>query len=902
MNFRDDSRSPSTTAVGKRWVPPSSLRRDALSPDEQDDLVFRKVRGHLNKLTPEKFEKLSEDILSIGLNSPKTLSGVIFLIFEKALDEPKYSSMYARLCKLLSERAPNFEGPKSSCNTFEKLLLMQCEEEFRNREKATEKCSYRKHGPLTPDEEEQRQIAKRKMLGNIKFIGELGKLEMVKERILHMCIETLLRKKRPSPINEASRGKRSAEGLESSTEVVSGKDLECLCQIMRTCGRLLDTPAAKGYFDQYFERMDQLSNNTQLPSRIRFLLQDVFELRRNKWVPRKVAFERGPQTIQEIRQEALRNNGVLMTNDRRNLGPVSRGVLGPVSGTIFGNMSGLMVRGQLKSGLDDVFGSLPIGTLELGTGPGVINTDFNFNNGFHTGRSKSGMFGRDGGGFMSNRDGGNFGNFQKGRGNSGPQSFGQNSSMNGNYGGASGKQQVPPRFQRKMQHHGGGLGGDGSADRSSPDEEYSLRPPAESIMLKPKTPSFMPKYGTSSNRAGATASPPPEVGGAKPPNQIPTVVTMKPTPIEIKAAPKPGKKDKGLSKAAILAKVGSLLDELSDIDVAFNAYKEVAIPEKFGGEVVTEILKRSMKSVETEAAKKFLMRLLEEKTVSANHLQEGLKSVTLDWDAKSHDVAKLGTVIAELVAKDALPLPLVFDALEGGSAWPLVIDVMTNLKGAKSEDWLRETCETSKFPLINLLPVGSKSKEQLASVLDGAELSFLMPLLRVQRQLTAALEADSSPTSFYRYIKDCLDESLFAELTFVFALVSVVVRHIIAVAAVEGDEVSVKAKEKDVLDKFAPVIKAFLGEKTRLQVAAVYALQSVSNAHGFPKGMLLKWFMMFYDLEIVEEESFMHWKEDISDEHPGKGQALFQVNQWLTWLQEADSDDGEEENDESSVN
>jgi len=34
----------------------------------------------------------------------------VFQIFEKALDEPKYSSMYAQLCKRLAEQAPNFES------------------------------------------------------------------------------------------------------------------------------------------------------------------------------------------------------------------------------------------------------------------------------------------------------------------------------------------------------------------------------------------------------------------------------------------------------------------------------------------------------------------------------------------------------------------------------------------------------------------------------------------------------------------------------------------------------------------------------------------------------------------------------------------------------------------------
>lgn len=41
--------------------------------------------------------------------------------------------------------------------------------------------------------------------------------------------------------------------------------------------------------------------------------------------------------------------------------------------------------------------------------------------------------------------------------------------------------------------------------------------------------------------------------------------------------------------------------------------------------------------------------------------------------------------------------------------------------------------------------------------------------------------------------------------------------------------------------------------------------------------MLLRWFVLLYNLEIVEEEVFIKWKEDLNDEFPGKGKALFQV-------------------------
>ena len=43
-------------------------------------------------------------------------------------------------------------------------------------------------------------------------------------------------------------------------------------------------------------------------------------------------------------------------------------------------------------------------------------------------------------------------------------------------------------------------------------------------------------------------------------------------------------------------------------------------------------------------------------------------------------------------------------------------------------------------------------------------------------------------------------------------------------------------------------------------------------------GLLLRLFMNLYDLEVIEEDAFLRWKEDLNDEFPGKGKALFQVS------------------------
>lgn len=120
------------------------------------------------------------------------------------------------------------------------------------------------------------------MLGNIKFIGELGKLEILAESILHRCIQNLLARRAAAEHHE---------------------DLECLAQLVRTCGRVLDSERGRGLMDQYFARIETLSASRELAPRIRFMLRDVVELRRSGWVPRTAVSAEGPVPIHQLRAD-----------------------------------------------------------------------------------------------------------------------------------------------------------------------------------------------------------------------------------------------------------------------------------------------------------------------------------------------------------------------------------------------------------------------------------------------------------------------------------------------------------------------------------------------------------------------------------------------------------------------
>ena len=54
-------------------------------------------------------------------------------------------------------------------------------------------------------------------------------------------------------------------------------------------------------------------------------------------------------------------------------------------------------------------------------------------------------------------------------------------------------------------------------------------------------------------------------------------------------------------------------------------------------------------------------------------------------------------------------------------------------------------------------------------------------------------------------------------------------------------------------------------------------MQVFCHEKGFPKGLLLRNFVNFYEFDILEEKAFIEWKENVNDAYPGKGKALFQV-------------------------
>ncbi|KAG2324799.1 hypothetical protein Bca52824_007527 [Brassica carinata] len=97
----------------------------------------RKFKVILNKLTPQNFKKLLEQV---NIDNAVTLIGVVSQIFDKALKEPTFVEMYADLCFHLSGTLPDFNWNGEEI-TFKRLLINKCQEEFERVEKEEEEAS-----------------------------------------------------------------------------------------------------------------------------------------------------------------------------------------------------------------------------------------------------------------------------------------------------------------------------------------------------------------------------------------------------------------------------------------------------------------------------------------------------------------------------------------------------------------------------------------------------------------------------------------------------------------------------------------------------------------------------------------------------------------------------------------
>ncbi|KAF0699208.1 Aste57867_10219 [Aphanomyces stellatus] len=267
-----------------RWKPKDKKKKDEneLTTDE----YLQQVQAILNKLSVEKFERLSDQLIAVAVKTADVLAGAIDMVVKKAQMEWHFSAMYAELCAKMASTAMPLVDDENAAKLFRTLLLTRCQKEF----EVTPLTALAEADETMTDEARAEKVLllKRATLGHIRFIGELYKQNMLSARIMHECIQRLF----------------------GNLEAPDEESLECLCKLLATIGLRLEerasvVPQEAQLLGQYFDIVKTLSQaKDKLCTRVRFMLQDLIDLRANKYVSRLK--EAKATTIAEIHAQAAR--------------------------------------------------------------------------------------------------------------------------------------------------------------------------------------------------------------------------------------------------------------------------------------------------------------------------------------------------------------------------------------------------------------------------------------------------------------------------------------------------------------------------------------------------------------------------------------------------------------------
>mmetsp|Transcript_7134 Transcript_7134/g.11294 ORF Transcript_7134/g.11294 Transcript_7134/m.11294 type:complete len:1094 (-) Transcript_7134:624-3905(-) len=393
-------------------------------------ILEKKVKSILNKMTKEKFQKLSTQMCEIPLESYDTLTMMISHVYEKAIDEPSFGELYAELCTMLSAAASTSSfvhyiesdeerengspvvwrwsndvshddaelvGPfeddddaieaalaeetmepiergelelelvrlkiaagtfikvlkstenddhyvvffpvkeaeecgqtmsefflterecksdASKHNSFKRSLLNKCQDEFSKKDiydDWTKEMDTYKENKKTMTDAEQAEKAeelefrrikiKKQMLGNIKFIGQLYKAGLLKEKIMRYCIGDLLKLEEDESIKN-----KNPEYVDPGKDDLDEEDHEACVSMFTTIGKTIDNRQASSFMSVCFNKMERFSDEKSLVSRVRFMYKDLIELRSNNWVPRRK--QEKAKTLDEIRKDVEREERI----------------------------------------------------------------------------------------------------------------------------------------------------------------------------------------------------------------------------------------------------------------------------------------------------------------------------------------------------------------------------------------------------------------------------------------------------------------------------------------------------------------------------------------------------------------------------------------------------------------
>uniref|UniRef100_A0A8C2IZ14 Eukaryotic translation initiation factor 4 gamma, 3a n=1 Tax=Cyprinus carpio TaxID=7962 RepID=A0A8C2IZ14_CYPCA len=820
------------------WKP--GMKKENVTDDPEalkTQELFRKVRSILNKLTPQMFHQLMKQVTDLTINTEERLKGVIDLVFEKAIDEPSFSVAYANMCRCLATlKVPTADKPNTTVN-FRKLLLNRCQKEFergkvddvvleRKQKELDSTTSPTEREKLQEELEEEKDKARRRSTGNIKFIGELFKLKMLTEPIMHDCMVKLLKNH-------------------------DDESLECLCRLLTTIGKVLDFEKAKPRMDQYFNQMEKIVKERKTSSRIRFMLQDVIDLRLHNWVSRRA--DQGPKTIEQIHKEAK-------LEEQEEQRKVHQQLLS----------KDIKRRPDQRSQREETWNTVPTTknsrTIDPTKIPKISKAQID---------EKIQL---------------------------GPRA--QINWIKGSSGGAKASdpgEPSPAPVQTSDPDSRRPLGSRGSTGRDRSEKPLSLGPSRPGLFSR----------GSSAKELTDNVAPQ-ETWREGPDSHHTPLNTLKlHFLLKSETTQVTGGSEKPiLTEEEVERKSKSIIDEflhINDYKEAVQCVIEMDQPSllfvfvRMGLECTLE---RSQKAREHMGL--LFYQLIQKGILPHSQLYEGFSEMLEQADDMAIDVPFIWLYLAELLSpllrEGGINMRELFSELSKpllpvGRAAILFSEILHLLCKQMSHRKVGDLWRESGLNWADFLPEGEHlpafiSQQKLeftVSEVSPVSLATAKPSLNPEelfKQLEHLLLEDmASDEQIFDWVEANLDESQMSSSPFLRALMTAVCK-----AAVKDESTSCRV-DTAIIQRRLPILHKYLNSDTERQLQALYALQSLIVALDQPPNLLRMFFDCLYDEDVISEDAFYQWETSKDPaEQQGKGVALKSVTAFFTWLREAEEE------------
>ncbi|KAL3912969.1 MAG: hypothetical protein SGILL_006676, partial [Bacillariaceae sp.] len=226
---------------------------DSKEPETEEEIVA-KATLILNKISWTTMDRLTAKFVEqTNLKENEAVRGkCIALLIKKAQMEQHFGPMYAQLCSIISK----------GFKPFKKELLLQCQKEFEI--DTAHKIENATQGITDPEEIEYHSTLIRKAyIGHMTFLGELYLRDVVKLAVMMHCLDELLK------------------------DETDDENIECFAHLMTTMGQKLEDHAIQNNKPFDWDKVDQLRSSPNIHNRVKFLLQDLLELKNRGWVQRR---------------------------------------------------------------------------------------------------------------------------------------------------------------------------------------------------------------------------------------------------------------------------------------------------------------------------------------------------------------------------------------------------------------------------------------------------------------------------------------------------------------------------------------------------------------------------------------------------------------------------------------